>query len=541
MREGQTAVSGWAAVTSSMRAYAGARALTWAGASWLVVALGALLRLERLLDNRSFWLDEALLGLNLLEKSFGGLLGTLDYTQSAPAGFLLAEKVSLDLFGESELVLRLLPFLASVVALVVFRQVAHALLAPPAALLATVLFAVNEPLLYQSSEAKPYSTDVAVSLLLVWLYLRTTPRAGERLTVGALAPLAVAGTVAVWFSYPAAFVLAGIFVALLVRPQEPLTARTLWPLVTAGAVWAVSFLLSYELASQNISTVSGAIFAGSQSGTTRARELASTGWWSLSDPGGFLDSTRGVAALALGFGLLAFVRRRRIPTVMLLAVPGVLAVVAAAIEKYPLGGRFSLFLVPLMLILVAAGVHELTRISAQPLLVAGALVVLLAAPPVARAARHVLNPPVREQVRPLLVHLVHDWRDGDTLYVYRNAQYALRFYGECGDCGVPRLPFALRDAAQGTLVRGFPAALASSPPVVVGGDRGGAGEDLADLDALRGRPRVWLFISHAAHPAGLDEQQLFREYADKIGRRLDTREEPGAALYLYSFERQPGP
>jgi Dolichyl-phosphate-mannose-protein mannosyltransferase len=536
--EGSSAVSQWTAVAARVRAQTSGIALSWATASWLVVALGGLLRLERYLDNRSFWLDEALLGLNLLEKSFGGLLGTLDYTQSAPAGFLLAEKASLDLLGESELALRFVPFLASLAALVLFRQVARSLLAPAPALLATVLFAVNEPLLYQSSEAKPYSSDVAVALVLIWLYLRTASGDERRITLSRLAPLAAAGVVGVWFSYPAAFVLAGIFVALLVRLREPLLAGPLRLLVAMGGAWAVSFLASYTIASQNISTVSGAIFTGSQSGTTRARELASTAWWSFTDPGGFLSSTRGVAALALVMGLVAFARRDRVQSLALLAVPGVLAAVAALIEKYPLGGRFTLFLVPLMLILVAAGVHELATTSRHRALVGAALVILLAGPPLAQAAKHVLHPTVREQVRPLLVHLVHDWRPGDTLYVYRNAQYALRFYGECGDCDVPPFPFAVRPAAPGTLVRGFPAAVASAPPeLVVGTDRGSAGRDLTDLDALRGRDRVWILISHADSPNGLDEQQLFKAYADKIGRRLDSHEEPGAALYLYSFRR----
>ena len=66
------------------------RLASWA--LWLAVVVGALLRLERYLSNRSLWLDESLLALNLREKSLHGVLGTLDYNQSAPAGFLVIEK-----------------------------------------------------------------------------------------------------------------------------------------------------------------------------------------------------------------------------------------------------------------------------------------------------------------------------------------------------------------------------------------------------------------------------------------------------------------
>src|ERR1700760_495586 len=81
----------------------------------LLVALGAALRLLQLLPNRSLWIDEAALALNLIHRSAQQLAGHLAHGQMAPIGFLWLEKASMALFGDREPSLRLLPFASGVV------------------------------------------------------------------------------------------------------------------------------------------------------------------------------------------------------------------------------------------------------------------------------------------------------------------------------------------------------------------------------------------------------------------------------------------
>ena len=73
-----------------------------------LILLGVALRLRQYLALRSFWLDEAMLALNIVGRSFSGLLKPLDYNQGGPVGFLLAEKMVVNLLGNSELSLRLI-------------------------------------------------------------------------------------------------------------------------------------------------------------------------------------------------------------------------------------------------------------------------------------------------------------------------------------------------------------------------------------------------------------------------------------------------
>lgn len=509
-------------------------------APWLLVTAGMLLRAQRFASDRSFWLDESMLGLNLIEKPARELLRSLDYVQSAPQGFLLLEKASIDVLGQSEQALRLLPFLASLAGLVLFALVARRLLPPWPALLALALFVVGEPLLYQSSEAKPYSSDVAFALLLTWLALRALD--GRSISARTVAPVAVAGTAAVWFSYPAAFVLAAAFAALALRAWEGERRRSLLLLGSIGAIWAASFLVLYTLSSGTIAAVRSSVFAGDAHTEAQLTGLARAAWLSFVDPGGFLPSMRGLVAFCLAVGLLALVRSQRGDWTVLLAGPGALAVAAALLSKYPPGGRFWLFLVPALLVLISLGVQELVTASHHPLLLGIPLVLALAAPPILQALAHTGDVPRREDVRPLLQQLVREWHPGDSLYVYPDAQYALRFYGECRSCGVGRYPFPLPAAPPGARDGlGFPTALASNPPTVLVGRAGDTpAQLLARIDALRGRVRVWFLFSHVRGIlSGLDQQQLTLAYLDKIGRPLRSSSEPGAALFLYDL-RKPG-
>src|SRR5438067_470214 len=81
------------------RARFGAAVLQWSVP--VLVLLAVLLRVAQYLANRSLWLDEASLALNVLNRGFSSLTGELDFNQGAPVGFLFAEKVLTILIGSS--------------------------------------------------------------------------------------------------------------------------------------------------------------------------------------------------------------------------------------------------------------------------------------------------------------------------------------------------------------------------------------------------------------------------------------------------------
>ena len=148
-----------------------ADARLWTGVTVAAAVLGCVLRILRWADNPGLWLDESFLSINLIDKSFSGIFGQLQFLQTAPAGFLLAQKTVETVLGDADWSLRLFPLLASLLSVVLFVYIARRVLAAPAAALAVTLFATVEPLLLRSADVKHYSTDVAVTTVLVALYL----------------------------------------------------------------------------------------------------------------------------------------------------------------------------------------------------------------------------------------------------------------------------------------------------------------------------------------------------------------------------------
>src|SRR5690349_16373561 len=78
-----------------------------------LVILGIGLRIVPLAQNRNLWIDEAMLALNLVDRSPRQLLEPLDWNQGAPVGFLLMVKGTIAALGPGEWALRLVPFLGS--------------------------------------------------------------------------------------------------------------------------------------------------------------------------------------------------------------------------------------------------------------------------------------------------------------------------------------------------------------------------------------------------------------------------------------------
>ena len=204
--------------------------------------MGAGLRLAQYLANRSIWVDEAYIALNVIERSFGGLLEPLFHNQAAPIGYLWASKLAVILFGTSEYALRLVPLAAGIVSVVLFMFVARRILAPDVVPWALGLFAVSDRLIYYASEVKQYSSDVAVALAIVLCALSLM---SDELSWKRVGVLAAVGAVGIWMSHPAIFLAAGGGLVAFGFTA----ARRDWPRLTrialTGAIWASSFLVVF--------------------------------------------------------------------------------------------------------------------------------------------------------------------------------------------------------------------------------------------------------------------------------------------------------
>ncbi|MEK6254081.1 MAG: glycosyltransferase family 39 protein, partial [Gemmatimonadales bacterium] len=106
------------------------------------------------------WGDEGMLAVNFYDRTFRGLLDTLDYGQVAPPGFLWLELGASKLLGFTEPALRLVPFLAGAAAVVLLWKLSRKLLDHRSALLSMAVFAASFYPTRYAAEVKPYSLDL---------------------------------------------------------------------------------------------------------------------------------------------------------------------------------------------------------------------------------------------------------------------------------------------------------------------------------------------------------------------------------------------
>lgn len=410
----------------------------WAArAQWGAMVVGLLVRLRQYLHARPLWIDEAMLANNILTRSFRQLLLPLDTDQTAPVPLLWFSRLSALLAGPDERALRLLPFLGGVLLLILMSRVARRLLPGWPAALAVLVVALSPMLIYYANELKPYGLDAmwAILLILLALRVRERPEAGGRWFL-----LCLAGAFATLATTPAPFLLAGVGIGLALDPGVRGAPRG-WPwLFACGALWVITFgatyLLLYRATANNAymqrywvpyflspslpeldAKIDHAVGSGLQDWF-----LAEGGFWRVG--AGFL------LVLPAVIGGFAIAYRQGRAVLALLLAPFALAVLASMLRRYPVAPRLMLFSMPMMTLLITAGLWAIAeqlraRWRKPALLLLGLMLVLL---PALDAVRQFREPLDRESIRPLVRQFEQDHAPGATVYIYGRAMPAWLFY-----------------------------------------------------------------------------------------------------------------
>jgi hypothetical protein len=478
--------------------------------------LGALLRIRQYLTGRSLWADEAMLALNIVNRGVAGMFQPLDYDQGAPVGFLLAEKIFQTILGKHELVLRLFPLLVGLLSLGLFYLLLKRTTRAAGLLLALTLFALNPRLVYYSSEVKQYIVDVAVTIALLLIaapLFEASPRKKDFVW------LAFGGVLALWFSHPALFVVAGIGLALLIvtlQRREPVSLRVV---IGIGVLWVFNIVLLYVLILKDLSQ------------NTYMREYWAGAFLPLppwSDPGWFvrnLNENIGVQfampyavmfvfTLMLVGWVVLFLQKREYA--LAFACILLVTLVASALGLYPVFERMILFLVPLGLILLGAAVDGLTQsLRKVPLVSALVLVVIsgyLIYGPFVSSLMVFLEPKYFEHIRPSMEVLRDARKDGDALYVSYGAVPSFRFYAPF--YGLENIPYEYGERQD-----------YQDPQTI-----------LSELRSFDGQPRVWVLLSHVYQKGDFNEREFILDYLHQTGERKREFRLPGTSVFLYLYD-----
>jgi hypothetical protein len=342
---------------------------------WLHIflGLGVALRLLRLGLNYPLWNDEAYLALNVRERDFVGLLRPLDYAQVCPPLFLWAEKAVSLTIGFSEWSLRLLPAIASVASLILFRHVAGRLLNGVSLALAVAILAIGYSPVRFGGEVKPYATDFLVALGLIALaveWLRQPGRTGFLWGLAALGPLAIG------ISNPAIFVAVSVGLVLALPVVKTRSPRAITALALFGSGSAATFLvlLRWVNGPQSDHVMSWMLIGWADAFPPRS-PVPLLGWLvkthtsqMFAYPAG---GVHGASALTTGLAaaaIAAYLRRGSKTVLALLLTPFALGLIAAALGRYPYGGsaRTMQYVAPSIILMAGLGAAVLLARLPRP-------------------------------------------------------------------------------------------------------------------------------------------------------------------------------
>jgi hypothetical protein len=515
---------------------------------WIIIGVGIGLRLFRYLYNPSLWFDESNMAIDIISRPLSELINpSPDYNQAYPLAFLILIKLSTQVLGTSEHVIRLIPLIAGITALFLFYKVAKSYIEPKAVLIALGLFAVSDSLIFQSSNLKPYSSDVLFTLIIftVTIYVQS-----KKLNIPRVILFGISGAIAIWFSNPSVFVLAGVGASLGVFSLINKDWKGIGKLLISYSMWILSFIANYFLYIRNLQanfTLDMDSMIALQNGymPLPPTSIADIKWFIelffdiFNNP--LTMTLTGIAALSFLAGCVSFYTQKKKIFIILIA-PIVTTFLAAALHEYPFKGRFIFFLVPLLLLILTEGAEFIRSRSYHSSRIIGIIFIsLLLFHPLSLSAYRIIKPFYWEDIKPVLKYVQDNWQKGDMLYVHYYAQYPFDYYSNY----YPE-PYRFNEGEYiiGIAPRGWYRNYRKQD-VSKYYDPGAPIEQSSidifnlyarELDQLKGKKRVWLLFTAAIPKDGIDEEKFLVYHLETIGEQLDFIGHSGiSAVYLYDL------
>ena len=503
-----------------------------------LIAVGLCLRVFAFAQDASLWFDEAMLARNVIEQDFWQLFGPLPhYAQAAPIGFLVVSKLIGASAGYSEEALRLFPLVAGIAAPLLLFWAIRPLVPLRMALLAAAFIALSPAAIRYSVEFKQYSIELAVSALTLLLWRQLLQ--ARMLTLGRGALLAMAGALAVTMSFTVIVIMFAAGVVVLVyciAEGSPPWSRAWWPRFLVLGLWAIAFVIVHIGIHQPAVAAQfkdyDFYFDNGLVGS-RSSFVAATRWftWRLLDnmnyflttiPGKLTPDRELLSWAAIVIAVLGAVALWCCSTALasLVIAVGLTLAVLAGIGVFPiLVGRYNLFLVPIIAIVIGGGAEAwrlLPRLSPQPLnrafKMAAVLPSLLLVGTVGIFGTSLARHPAIQDVRPLLA-LVDNAAERLPLVLFYGVQPAFEYYTRDHPRDHVELRGPRTDASRYLEIR-------------VDWER--SMEELSI--AMSAYPQAWLLVTNELPHEMVSLMRVVKEY----GTLELFAQAPGAHLYLFT-------
>jgi hypothetical protein len=407
--------------------------MDWIRKTWFSLLLGLILFAGSLamvngIQSKSLFIDEAFFIRNLT-KFPGGYF--ISMAPSAPLFYSLSY-VLMNVFGKSEWVFRLMPFIGAVAGCAMLLHFLGKNFSKPVALISAFLLVFSFPLNQYASNAHPFTIDFLCATALCLITHRLLREYSLRGWIG----FVLVSMLSALSSFPSVFVIASCAAILLAVEIGGKNRRVLLEKIAGSTVLAFSIgaliLLLYLRQSSRPDLPFWEEFLPVSRRPAAMLIFAHTKTVLLF---GFLFFFRdsGIAGLFLAvLGTAWFFRKNQIHYGLFCWMPLALTVAASFAKKWPYGPvRTDLFLMPFLLILMASGMEWIWQSAssrASKVLVAGSLLLLLV--PQAWMVKKIVVPAgdpeeaiktLSQSVKPLI-------REGDAFLVYCGSEVEFRFY-----------------------------------------------------------------------------------------------------------------
>lgn len=396
-----------------------------------IMAVGIVTRIIVLLQNRNLIIDECNIARNIYERGVIGLAQPLNYEQYAPPVFLWMLKLFTSLFGMAEQVLRLYPLLSGIAAIVMLYLILRELTSLRSLWYPLALFVIGHVFIRYSTEVKQYMPDILISLSLIWFALRINITATPWYKFAGLWFLI--GSIAIWSSMPAVFMLAGVGCFYGVGCLKQKEYKKLLPLVFTALLWLGQFVFYYytilepQIDSDYLQRYHNDYFLFFTPHLEHWKHNYYVCVELLNEAGGYygIAVVFHIMLMLIAVVVLLYKDTAR---AMLILIPLLAAVAAAMARQYSLIPRVALFMMPLLLILIGYGFDLLMRIRFtiwRSILVIFAVICVTKHNSVPGMISH---PFISEEMTRGLEFLKSQNIPGDRLYAHNGARPGIIYY-----------------------------------------------------------------------------------------------------------------
>ena len=330
----------------------------------LIAVIAVTIRLIHLLNNSMFYGDEVNLLNNVKLLGYKELIKGLDSVQASPPVFLIISKFVYELFKNSssytlDLYLRIFPFICGIISLVLFYIFDKKIFENKTQrLIAFLIFAINTQTIAYCTIFKQYTLELLTALALYIIAYDIV----FKNKIKWYHPVIMLSSI--WFSYSSCFILLPLCIYILIK-QKQMIIQMLLPLAVSFAVfYETSFKYVLSSSYHDLINCWNGLEFGYLSIFHPCRTFIRVGEFFLfgaSTPHKIATIICGIIIL---YAMITYLFSKENSNIKkgFIITPIILTAIASLLHKYPVVARLTLFLYPLITVILAGYNYKFKRI-----------------------------------------------------------------------------------------------------------------------------------------------------------------------------------